>query len=66
MKYLFRNAAITDIDHYGRLGIQRECSYDEVTVAYKKKVEQLMNEQGGGEGEEENEELSKKLELLKV
>ncbi|KAM7507434.1 hypothetical protein LguiA_017887 [Lonicera macranthoides] len=61
---VLRGIPITDIDHYGRLGIPRGCPYDEVTVAYKKKVEQLMNEQQG-EGEEENEELSKKLELLK-
>lgn len=25
------NAAITDVDHYGRLGIQRRSSYEEVS-----------------------------------
>ncbi|XP_059639907.1 NAD(P)H-quinone oxidoreductase subunit U, chloroplastic isoform X2 [Cornus florida] len=61
LKKLFAalNAAITDADHYGRLGIQKGCSYDQVTVAYKKKVDELTNQ-----GLEE-EELSKKLELLK-
>ncbi|XP_060175525.1 NAD(P)H-quinone oxidoreductase subunit U, chloroplastic [Lycium barbarum] len=51
--------AITDIDHYGRLGLSRKCSYAEVPVAYNKKVEEVMNE---GLIEEE---LNKKLELLK-
>ncbi|KAJ8535496.1 hypothetical protein K7X08_023216 [Anisodus acutangulus] len=51
--------AITDIDHYGRLGLPRKCSYAEVPVAYNKKVEEIMNE---GLVEEE---LNKKLELLK-
>ncbi|KAM3309084.1 NAD(P)H-quinone oxidoreductase subunit U, chloroplastic [Capsicum chacoense] len=51
--------AITDIDHYGRLGLSRKCSYAEVPVAYKKKVEEVMNE---GLVEEE---LNKKLEHLK-
>ncbi|KAA8538713.1 hypothetical protein F0562_028306 [Nyssa sinensis] len=58
-----RGIAITDADHYGRLGIQKGCSYDEVTVAYKKKMEDLMNE-GEGEGLDE-EELGKRIELLK-
>lgn len=51
--------AITDIHHYGRLGLSRKCSYAEVPIAYKKKVEEVMNE---GLVEEE---LNKKLELLK-
>ncbi|OIT24961.1 PREDICTED: NAD(P)H-quinone oxidoreductase subunit U, chloroplastic [Nicotiana attenuata] len=51
--------AITDIDHYDRLGLPRKCSYNEVPVAYKKKVEEVMNE-----GLEEVE-LNKKLERLK-
>ncbi|KAK9273955.1 hypothetical protein L1049_018767 [Liquidambar formosana] len=54
-----RGIAITDADHYARLGLQRGCPYDQVTVAYKNKVEELMN-QGLDE-----EEVSKKLELLK-
>ncbi|KAF9617440.1 hypothetical protein IFM89_036401 [Coptis chinensis] len=54
-----RGIAITDADHYGRLGIQRECTYDQVPVAYRNKCEELINQ-----GLEE-EELSKRLELLK-
>ncbi|XP_057511777.1 NAD(P)H-quinone oxidoreductase subunit U, chloroplastic-like isoform X1 [Actinidia eriantha] len=50
------NAAITDVDHYGSLGIQKGCFFDQ---AYKSKVEELMNE------ELEEEELSKRLEVLK-
>ncbi|XVE97752.1 hypothetical protein REPUB_Repub03eG0045800 [Reevesia pubescens] len=54
-----RGIAITDADHYGRLGLQRGCSYEQVTVAYKNKVDELLN-QGLDE-----EELSKKMDLLK-
>ncbi|KAL2545098.1 NAD(P)H-quinone oxidoreductase subunit U [Forsythia ovata] len=54
-----RGIAITDADHYGRLGLQRECSYDQVTVQYKNKVAEVMNK---GLSEEE---LSKELELLR-
>lgn len=54
-----RGIAITDADYYGRLGIQRGCSSDQVTIAYNNKVEELMS-QGLDE-----EELNKKLELLK-
>ncbi|KAL4384212.1 hypothetical protein GQ457_15G000180 [Hibiscus cannabinus] len=54
-----RGIAITDIDHYGRLGLQRGCSYEQVTVAYRNKVDELLN-QGLDEAE-----LSKKMELLK-
>ncbi|OMO67010.1 hypothetical protein CCACVL1_20853 [Corchorus capsularis] len=54
-----RGIVITDVDHYGRLGLQRKCSYDEVTVAYKNKVDELLN-QGLDE-----EELSKNMDLLK-
>ncbi|KAL3617530.1 hypothetical protein CASFOL_037851 [Castilleja foliolosa] len=52
-------AAITDADHYGRLGLQTGCSYDQVTTAYKNKVAEVMNR---GLDEEE---LSKELEFLK-
>ncbi|KAK6140837.1 hypothetical protein DH2020_025418 [Rehmannia glutinosa] len=52
-------AAITDADHYGRLGLPTGCSYEQVNVAYKNKVTELMNK---GLGEEQ---LSKELELLK-
>ncbi|MBA0806872.1 hypothetical protein Gohar_022716 [Gossypium harknessii] len=54
-----RGIAITDADHYGRLGLQRGCSYEQVTVAYRNKVDELLN-QGLDE-----EELSKKMDLLK-
>ncbi|KAI5669624.1 hypothetical protein M9H77_19477 [Catharanthus roseus] len=54
-----RGIAITDVDHYGRLGLRRGCSYDQVSFAYKKKVEELTNQ-----GLEEDE-LNKNLELLK-
>ncbi|CAA7401276.1 unnamed protein product [Spirodela intermedia] len=39
-----RGIAITDVDHYGRLGIARNTSYDEVTNAYKTKCEELMSQ----------------------
>ncbi|PIM98708.1 hypothetical protein CDL12_28807 [Handroanthus impetiginosus] len=54
-----RGIAITDADHYGRLGLWSGCSYDQVTIAYKNKVTEVMNK---GLAEEE---LSKELELLK-
>ncbi|KAK8547338.1 hypothetical protein V6N13_098050 [Hibiscus sabdariffa] len=54
-----RGIAITDIDHYGRLSLQRGCSYEQVTVAYRNKVDELLN-QGLDEAE-----LSKKMDLLK-
>ncbi|KAH8504613.1 hypothetical protein H0E87_012014 [Populus deltoides] len=55
-----RGIPITDVDHYGRLGIQRRSSYEEVTVAYKNKVDELLN-QGLDEAE-----VREKMELLKV
>ncbi|MED6115379.1 hypothetical protein PIB30_089901 [Stylosanthes scabra] len=55
----FRSAAITDADHYGRLGIPRDFPIDKVVVAYKKKVQELE-----GQGLEE-EQLNKELELVK-
>ncbi|OAY26919.1 NAD(P)H-quinone oxidoreductase subunit U, chloroplastic [Manihot esculenta] len=54
-----RGIPITDVDYYGRLGIDRECSYEEVTVAYKNKVEELLN-QGLDE-----EDVRQKMEQLK-
>uniref|UniRef100_A0A0F7H181 Chaperone DnaJ-domain superfamily protein n=1 Tax=Hypseocharis bilobata TaxID=253189 RepID=A0A0F7H181_9ROSI len=54
-----RGIPITDVDHYGVLGVQRNCRYEEVTVAYKNKVDEIMNQ-----GVDEDE-LNKKLELLK-
>ncbi|XP_009362607.1 NAD(P)H-quinone oxidoreductase subunit U, chloroplastic [Pyrus x bretschneideri] len=54
-----RGIPITDVDHYGRLGLQRGCSYDEVSVAYKAKLDKLMSQ------ELEEEELNKNLEPLK-
>uniref|UniRef100_A0ACD5YCT0 Uncharacterized protein n=1 Tax=Avena sativa TaxID=4498 RepID=A0ACD5YCT0_AVESA len=54
-----RGLAITDADHYGRLGITRLASTDEVKAAYEKRCEQL-NIQGL-----EEEEISKEHDLLK-
>ncbi|KAJ9702096.1 hypothetical protein PVL29_004031 [Vitis rotundifolia] len=54
-----RGIAVTDADHYGRLGLQRECSYDQVTFAYKRKVEELRSQ------ELDEEETNNKLGLLK-
>ncbi|KAI3468065.1 hypothetical protein Pfo_024728 [Paulownia fortunei] len=54
-----RGIAITDADHYGRLGLRTGCSYDQVSVAYENKVTEVMNK---GQDEEQ---LSKELELLK-
>ncbi|KAF2304279.1 hypothetical protein GH714_029289 [Hevea brasiliensis] len=55
-----RGIPITDIDYYGRLGIERGCSFEEVTIAYKSKVEELLN-QGLDE-----EDVRQKMEHLKV
>lgn len=54
-----RGIAITDADYYGILGLKKGCPYDQVKVAYDQKLEELMN-QGL-----EQEELAKKLDLLK-
>ncbi|XP_057799836.1 NAD(P)H-quinone oxidoreductase subunit U, chloroplastic [Salvia miltiorrhiza] len=54
-----RGIAITDADHYGRLGLRSKCSYNEVNVAYKSKMAELTSK------ELDEEELSKELELLK-
>ncbi|PIA27696.1 hypothetical protein AQUCO_07600101v1 [Aquilegia coerulea] len=54
-----RGIAITDANHYGRLGIQMGCPYDQVPAAYKQRCEELTNQ-----GLDEDM-LSKKLELLK-
>uniref|UniRef100_A0A0F7H007 Chaperone DnaJ-domain superfamily protein n=1 Tax=Melianthus villosus TaxID=377280 RepID=A0A0F7H007_9ROSI len=54
-----RGIPITDVDHYGRLGLKRGCTYEQVTVAYRNKVEIIKNEELG------QEEVSSKLELLK-
>ncbi|KAI7751443.1 hypothetical protein M8C21_032318 [Ambrosia artemisiifolia] len=54
-----RGIAITDVDHYGILGLKKGCSYDQVKPAYNVKVEELMN-QGL-----EQEELTKQLDQLK-
>ncbi|KAI6679851.1 hypothetical protein NL676_033732 [Syzygium grande] len=55
-----RGIAITDEDHYGRLGLPRKCPYDQVAGAYKAKVEAAKSEEGL-----EDDELSEKLEQLK-
>ncbi|XP_050219005.1 NAD(P)H-quinone oxidoreductase subunit U, chloroplastic [Mercurialis annua] len=54
-----RGAPITDKDYYGILGIKRECSTEEIRVAYKNKVEELLN-QGLDEPQ-----VRDKMELLK-
>ncbi|KAL0924609.1 hypothetical protein M5K25_005453 [Dendrobium thyrsiflorum] len=54
-----RGIEITNVDHYGRLGIARGDSYDKVNVAYQKMCEEVMN-QGLDE-----EEANKRLDLLK-
>lgn len=54
-----RGIPITDVNHYGRLGLRRGCPYDQVPIAYNIKVEELKSQ-----GLEE-EELNQKLELLK-
>ncbi|XP_062204723.1 NAD(P)H-quinone oxidoreductase subunit U, chloroplastic-like isoform X2 [Phragmites australis] len=54
-----RGLAITDADHYGRLGVTKLASTDEVKAAYEKKCEELNSE-----GPEE-EELNKEHDLLK-
>ncbi|GMN63241.1 hypothetical protein TIFTF001_032368 [Ficus carica] len=53
-----RGIPITDVDHYGRLGLPRGCSNDQVVDAYRSKTEELLNQ--GLEAEE----LDQKLELL--
>ncbi|KAI0523238.1 hypothetical protein KFK09_005632 [Dendrobium nobile] len=50
---------ITNVDHYGRLGIARDDSYDKVNIAYQQMCEEVMN-QGLDE-----EEANKRLDLLK-
>ncbi|KAL1833822.1 hypothetical protein ACET3Z_003473 [Daucus carota] len=54
-----RGIPIAGFDYYETLGLQKSCSIDEVTAAYKKKLEEVMNE-----GLEE-EECSKRVDLLK-
>ncbi|GMY29040.1 NAD(P)H-quinone oxidoreductase subunit U, chloroplastic [Fagus crenata] len=54
-----RGIPITDVDHYGSLGLQKDCSLEQVALAYRSKVEELTNQ------ELDEEELNKKLELLK-
>ncbi|KZV19334.1 hypothetical protein F511_22114 [Dorcoceras hygrometricum] len=39
-----RGIAITDEDHYGRLGVERGCSSDEVVAAYENKVAGLTGD----------------------
>ncbi|KAL5225914.1 hypothetical protein ABZP36_012553 [Zizania latifolia] len=54
-----RGLAITESDHYGRLGITRLASTDEVKAAYEKRCEEL-NKKGL-----EEEEINKEHDLLK-
>ncbi|VVB16900.1 unnamed protein product [Arabis nemorensis] len=54
-----RGLPITDVDHYGRLGLSRNCSYDQVRIGYKERVKELK-EQGLDE-----EQLKIKMDLIK-
>uniref|UniRef100_A0A0F7H092 Chaperone DnaJ-domain superfamily protein n=1 Tax=Cypripedium formosanum TaxID=53042 RepID=A0A0F7H092_9ASPA len=54
-----RGIEITNVDYYGRLGIARGDSYDEVNIAYEKKCEELINQRL------DEEEANKRLDLLK-
>uniref|UniRef100_A0A0F7H1C4 Chaperone DnaJ-domain superfamily protein n=1 Tax=Habenaria pantlingiana TaxID=1498489 RepID=A0A0F7H1C4_9ASPA len=54
-----RGIAITNVDHYGRLGIARGDSYDKVDAAYAKMCEDVVNQ---GLDEEES---KRRIELLK-
>ncbi|XP_062020302.1 NAD(P)H-quinone oxidoreductase subunit U, chloroplastic [Rosa rugosa] len=54
-----RGIPITDVNHYGRLGLQRGCTSDQILAAYKTKLDELKSQ------ELEEEELNKKLEPLK-
>ncbi|KAL7121832.1 hypothetical protein ACP275_01G008400 [Erythranthe tilingii] len=54
-----RGIAITDVDHYDRLGLRSGCSYDQVNVAFKNKVTEVMNRGLAAE------ELNEEVELLK-
>ncbi|KAG8093246.1 hypothetical protein GUJ93_ZPchr0012g19921 [Zizania palustris] len=55
-----RGLAITESDHYGRLGITRSASTDEVKAAYERKCEEL-NKKGL-----EEDEINNEHDLLKV
>ncbi|PVH62951.1 hypothetical protein PAHAL_3G438000 [Panicum hallii] len=52
--------AITDADHYGRLGVTRLASTDEASAAYEKRCEELNSKKL-----EEEELINKELDLLK-
>ncbi|KAF8661048.1 hypothetical protein HU200_057145 [Digitaria exilis] len=54
-----RGLAITEADHYGRLGVTRLASTDEVKAAFESKCEELNSK------ELEEEELNKEYDLLK-
>ncbi|XP_062202350.1 NAD(P)H-quinone oxidoreductase subunit U, chloroplastic-like [Phragmites australis] len=54
-----RGLAITDADHYGRLGVTKLASTDEIKACYEKKCEEL-NSKGL-----EEEEINKEHDLLK-
>ncbi|ESW08872.1 hypothetical protein PHAVU_009G081500 [Phaseolus vulgaris] len=56
---ILRGLPITDTDHYGRLGVPRGCPFDMVGVAYSNKIQELKSQNL------EEDELEKKLELLK-
>ncbi|CAN8244262.1 unnamed protein product [Cochlearia groenlandica] len=54
-----RGLPITDVDHYGRLGLSKKCSYDQVRIGYQEKVKEIM-----GQGLEE-EKLKNMMSLIK-
>nr|AQX44164.1 hypothetical protein [Apostasia odorata] len=54
-----RGIEITNVDHYGRLGIAKGDSYNQVEVAFQKKCKELMSQ------ELDEEEANKQLDLLK-
>uniref|UniRef100_A0A0F7H1C8 Chaperone DnaJ-domain superfamily protein n=1 Tax=Pelargonium australe TaxID=59866 RepID=A0A0F7H1C8_9ROSI len=57
-----RGIPITDIDYYGELGIPKSCRSELViTAAYKSKVDEVLKQQG----QDEDEGVNKKLEILK-
>ncbi|XP_078172239.1 chaperone DnaJ-domain superfamily protein [Carex rostrata] len=55
-----RGLPITDVDHYGNLGVPRTASSDQIQLAYQSKCEELKNKEGL-----EEEDVKKELDLLK-
>ncbi|KAF3338093.1 NAD(P)H-quinone oxidoreductase subunit U [Carex littledalei] len=55
-----RGLPITDVDHYGNLGVPRTASVDQIQLAYQSKCEELKNKEGL-----EEDDVKKELDLLK-